>query len=89
MSEGFFDSVDPDEMQHYAAFHLGLHCLQKYSLGVSGIQRVNSACWVIFHDFLLLSAPFIIVGPDLSKSCPGYRMVNSVNSDQNAPEGAA
>ena len=24
-------SVDPDEMQHYAAFHLGLHCLQRYS----------------------------------------------------------
>ena len=23
------NSVDPDEMQHYAAFHLGLHCLQK------------------------------------------------------------
>ena len=23
--------VDPDKMQHYAAFHLGLHCLQKYS----------------------------------------------------------
>ena len=23
--------VDPDEMQHYAAFHLDLHCLQKYS----------------------------------------------------------
>ena len=23
-------SEDPDEMQHYAAFHLGLHCLQKY-----------------------------------------------------------
>ena len=24
--------VDPDEMQHndYAAFHLGLHCFQKY-----------------------------------------------------------
>ena len=21
--------VDPDEIQHYAAFHLGLHCLQK------------------------------------------------------------
>ena len=21
---------DPDEMQHYAAFHLGLHCLPKY-----------------------------------------------------------
>ena len=25
------NSVDPDEMQHDAAFHLGLHCLQKYS----------------------------------------------------------
>ena len=23
-------NVDPDEMQHYAAFHLGLHCLHKY-----------------------------------------------------------
>ena len=27
-----FNSVDPGEMQHYAAFHLGLHCLQKYLL---------------------------------------------------------
>ena len=26
----FTNSVDPDEMQQYAAFHLGLHCLQKY-----------------------------------------------------------
>ena len=26
----FTNSVDPGEMQHYAAFHLGLHCLQKY-----------------------------------------------------------
>ena len=24
------NSEDPDEMQHYAAFHPGLHCLQKY-----------------------------------------------------------
>ena len=24
-------SVEPDEMWHYAAFHLGLHSLQKYS----------------------------------------------------------
>ena len=29
-------SVDPDEMPHYAAFHLGLHCLQ-----VSRIQRLS------------------------------------------------
>ena len=27
----FTNSVDPDEMQHDAAFHLGLHCLKKYS----------------------------------------------------------
>ena len=26
----FTNSADSDEMQHYAAFHLGLHCLQKY-----------------------------------------------------------
>ena len=26
------NSVDTDEMQHYAAFHLGRHCLQKNSL---------------------------------------------------------
>ena len=24
------NSADPDEMQHYAAFHLGLHSLPKY-----------------------------------------------------------
>ena len=27
----FTKSVDPDEMQQYAVFHLGLCCLQKYS----------------------------------------------------------
>ena len=26
------NSADPDEMQHNAAFHLGLHCLPKYLL---------------------------------------------------------
>ena len=25
----FSNSLDPDEMQHYTAFHQGLHCLQK------------------------------------------------------------
>ena len=28
----FTNSVDPDEMQHCAAFHLGLYCLQKNPL---------------------------------------------------------
>ena len=26
------NSVEPGEMQHYAAFHLGLHCLPNYLL---------------------------------------------------------
>ena len=25
------NSADPDEMQRYAALHLGLHCLPKYT----------------------------------------------------------
>ena len=29
-------------MQHYAAFHLGLHCLQSIRLGVSRAQRVKA-----------------------------------------------
>ena len=29
------NSVDPDEMPHYAAFHLGLHCLKSTHYGVS------------------------------------------------------
>ena len=32
LSEGLFtftNSVDPDGMQHFAPFHLDLHCLQK------------------------------------------------------------
>ena len=24
-----YNSVDPDEMQHYVAFHLGLHCWKR------------------------------------------------------------
>ena len=26
------NSADPGEMQHYGAFHLGLHCLPKYPI---------------------------------------------------------
>ena len=34
------NSADPNEMQHYAAFHLGLHCLPKYKFRGSRKQRV-------------------------------------------------
>ena len=37
------NSVNPDELQHYAAFHLGLHCLKETTrLGVFRIQRVKN-----------------------------------------------
>ena len=29
------NSADPYEMSHYAAFHLGLHCLSKFRFRVS------------------------------------------------------
>ena len=32
-------SADPDEMQHYAAFYLGLHCLPKYPF--RGFQKTK------------------------------------------------
>ena len=35
------NSVDPDEMQHYAAFHLCLHYLQKFLFkGVQDTKRL-------------------------------------------------
>ena len=34
------NSAEPDEMQHYAAFHLGLHCLPKYPF--RGFQYTKS-----------------------------------------------
>ena len=33
-------SAYPDEMQHHAAFHLGLHCLSKYLF--RGFQHTKS-----------------------------------------------
>ena len=33
------NSEDSDEMLHYGAFHLGLHCLPSTHLGVSSLQR--------------------------------------------------
>ena len=33
------NNVGPDEMQHHAAFHLGLHCLPKYPF--RGLQNTK------------------------------------------------
>ena len=35
------NSADPDEMPHSVAFHLGLHCLQKYLISVTHLQSIN------------------------------------------------
>ena len=43
----FTNSVDPDEMQHFAAFHLGLHCVQKYSFRGFPNTKGNKA-WICF-----------------------------------------
>ena len=37
----FTNTVDPDEMQNYAAFYLGLHCLQKL-LVKNGLNSLNN-----------------------------------------------
>ena len=43
----FTNSVDPDEMKHYAAFHLGLHCLQMYSF--RGFTNAKSQHGNLYH----------------------------------------
>ena len=48
LSEDLFyltNSVGTDEMQHYAAFHLGLHCLQKYSFRVFWNIKGSRKCF--------------------------------------------
>ena len=35
------NSADPDEMPHYAAFHLGIPCLPRTHVGVTSIERVK------------------------------------------------
>ena len=69
----FKNSVDSDEMQHYAAFHLGIHCLQKYSyrstrLGVLRIQRLNiyslpSLSWIVVYRGIYKSHDFSHMAP--------------------------
>ena len=41
------NSADPDEMKHYAAFHLGLHSLSKYPFrGFLVFKRLKMHEWV-------------------------------------------
>ena len=50
--EGCFNvskQCDPDEMQHYAAFCQGLHCLPKYPFRGSQYKRAKQKMCVIFR----------------------------------------
>ena len=61
----FTNSVDPDEMQHEAAFHLGLHCLQKYSFRgfpkYKGLKKPNKCNFILSRNFRLTVAKIQMV----------------------------
>ena len=50
------NSADPNEMQHYAAFHLGLHCRQSICLGISSIQMDKGGQWTLRTYHVLFKA---------------------------------
>ena len=54
MTCGEIGLVDPDEMQLYAAFHLGLHYLQKYSFG--GFPNTKGKCHLTVFDIISMHA---------------------------------
>ena len=47
------NSADPDEMQHHAAFHLGLPCLPKYPFrGFQCTKGEGTECFEITYHIL-------------------------------------
>ena len=65
------NSVDPDEMLHYATFHLGLHCQSTY-LGVLNIQMVNRV-----NSQISLVRAFILTGNKRPCLCTFEGMLSS------------
>ena len=49
------NSVDPDEMQHYAAFHQGLHCLQNTRLVVSDCRLSHTLRYSTIFTIMFLN----------------------------------
>ena len=43
------NSADPDEMQHYAAFHLGLHCLSKFQYKANKKNHMNNQTFAYWN----------------------------------------
>ena len=62
------NSKDPNEMQHYAAFHLGLHCLLRLN-NLKGQKYViifeNSTCDPLKYT---MGSPIFIVSICMGKS---------------------
>ena len=48
------NSADPDEMQHYAAFFLGLHCLPKYPFTgfILGCRTMSLPHYAVCRSFI-------------------------------------
>ena len=66
----FSNSLDADEMQHYAAFHLGLAvCLMfgMYCICLTNVQRSNrnEACNRILNNWFLLQKARVIRTSDM------------------------
>ena len=49
----------PDEMLHFVAFHLGLHCLLKYLITSLSIKRGKLTCGLL--PFLVISVNVTVV----------------------------
>ena len=66
------NSADSDEMLHYVAFHLGLHCLPKYLFRGFWFQRLNR--WDNIEEQGIYENIFLILGEQ------GNRPINSRGS---------
>ena len=69
----FFDlnCVDPDKMQNYSAFHLGLHCLLKYlfNKGFPVYKGFKEKGISMFHHHMLNSLFFHLCKIDIKINC--------------------
>ena len=61
------NSEDPDEMQHYAAFHQGLHCLQRLKQPSGTEIHPNIENFTSGHPLkYTMGSPILIVSISLS-----------------------
>ena len=74
----FGNSADPDEMPHYAAFHLDLHCLPKYPC-FSDFLPAHPASFA--HNFFLWDAKFLF------HRVPGCNSIADLSLKQRVPRG--